>query len=287
MNLQHPSPFRAPRHRFTALHGLLLASSAFLLTACPQAAPPPSEPSPTPASTPVAIPAAPTATPTPTITQKYSGEQQMQYMAAARDGFIADRQQKSQAFLDAFKELEAAGGNSPKGLTSKDAITARRALIAKCLAGNDEYIDFVRTQEDTYRAELSKTPLVPAEVDGIVKDFSQKANTPVIVKLREDQRDALKCSDDMMAVLEKSFGDWSVNDAGRLTFKKKGDVAAFSALSEKYNKLVAEQEAMRKTISGATAPVPSDSVAPSPIPAGAASPGAAANPAAATPAAKP
>ena len=113
-------------------------------------------------ATPTATPAATVAaSPVPDVKVTYNGAQQMQYLGTARDAFIADRQVASQPFVDAHNALEAAGGVGAKGLTSKDAITARRDLVAKCIAANEVYITFVKGQVETYRAELSKTPLVP------------------------------------------------------------------------------------------------------------------------------
>ena len=280
MHPHHSSNSQASARRFTAstFAGLLLVSSVFLLTACPQAAPPASEPTPTPTPSPAATPAAsPAGTLEPAA--HYSGTQQMQYQAEARDAFLADRQAKSQAFVDGQKEFDAAGGLNPKGLTSKAAITARRDILAKCISGNEDYINFVKTQVDTYRAELAKTPLVPADVNSIADDFATKSNTPAIIQLRETERDLLKCGDDMLASLEKSFGDWSVGDAGRLSFKKKSDVATYSALSQKYNKLAADANRMRDEVNGTNSQVPSGSAVPSASPAASVSPVPAASPA--------
>lgn len=278
MNPLQPSTSRAPARRFTAFtfSGLVLALSAFLLTACPQAAPPSPDVTPTPSPTPAATP---TGTPLPPA-PRYSGTQQMEYMATAKDGFMAARQAKSQGFVDAHNEFDAAGGLNPKGLTSKDAIAARRAILAKCIAGNEDYITFVKGQVDTYHAELAKTPLLPADVDAIADDYASKANTPGIIQLRETVRDALKCSDDMLASLEKSYGDWLVSDAGRLTFKKKSDVAAYSALSQKYNKLAADEVRLRDAVNGTSSQVPSASAPPTANAAASVSPGPTASPAA-------
>lgn len=269
----HPQPStapRAPRRRFTAFasYGLLLASCACLLTACPQAAPPPPpEPSPTPVPT-----ATPVASATPTMTPievaKYSGQQQMAYNRQAVDEFVGQRAEKSQPYIEAHNALETAGSVGAKGLTAKEAIAARRDLVAKCSAANDVYLDFVKTQEDTYRADLAKTPLLPGDIDALVKDFADKANTAAIIKLRETERETLKAGDDMLVGLDKSFGDWSVNGAGALTFKKKGGAAAYGAAAQKYNKLATEESQMLAEVNKAAA-VPSSSATPTASPAAA------------------
>ena len=131
------------------------------------------------------------------------------------------RAAKSQPFLDAHMALDAAGSMSAKGLKTKEDIAARRDLVAKAIAANDTYLEFVRTQQDTYRAELAKTPLIAGDIDTLVKQFDEKANTATTVKLRETERDALKAGDDMLAALDKKFGSWTVSDVGKVTFKKK------------------------------------------------------------------
>ena len=281
MNLYQFSSFRPflRRPAASAAYGVLVAVSAFLLTGCPQPVPPPT-PSPTPTPTPAptvaeeATPAAPVA--------KYSGVQQMQYLATARDAFIQERQTNSQPYLDAHAALEAAGGASAKGLTTKDSIAARRDLIAKSIAANDQYLNFVKTQEDTYRADLAKTPLVPGDIDVVVGEYAAHANSAAVAKLRESDRDALKAADDMMAALDKTYGTWAVDGTGRLSFKKKGASAPYAAAAEKYNKVTAEEQKLLQVVNAAVT-VPSASVPPSASVSPAGSPGAGASPAASVP----
>ncbi len=230
---------------------------------------------PTPTPTPAPVP---TATPTPAATPNYSGTQQGQYIATARDAYVALRTEKSQPFLDAHRALDAAGSMSTKGLKTKEDIAARRDLIAKTSAANDAYLEFVKTQEDTYRAELAKTPLIPADVDSLVKEYAGKVNTPVNIKLRETERDALKAGDAMLAQLDKTFGTWTSNDAGKVSFKKKADVSAMNALSVKFNAKVSELQPLREQLGQAANATPASG--PVATPAATASPAATAAPAA-------
>ena len=233
--------------------------------ATPTATPTPA-PTPPPASSPTAEPTAtPAATPSPTA--NYSGTQQTQYISTARDAFVALRTEKSQPFLDAHKALDAAGGVSAKGLKTKEDIAARRDLLAKTSAANDQYLEFVKTQDDTYRTELAKTPLIPNDVDGLVKEFDAHANTSTMIKLRETERDALKAGDDMLAILDKKIGAWTTNDAGKISFKKKADVSAFGGLAAKYNASVAELQKLREALTPPPSASPSPAVAPGATPA--------------------
>ncbi len=235
----------------------------------------------TPTATATATPTpspVPTATPKPAVTANYSGTQQAQYMATARDAFIALRTAKVQPFLDAHKALDDAGSMSTKGLKTRADIAARRDLIAKTLAANDAYQEFVKTQEDTYRAELAKTPLTPDDADSILAEYTTKANTSLNLKLRETQRDVLKAGDDMLAALDKKFGSWSVNDSGKLLFKKKADVNAMNALSAKFNAKVVLLQPLRDQLAQSANPTPAGS--PGAAPAASASPTAPATPAA-------
>lgn len=246
----------------------LLAASAASLTpdagAAPKGTPTP-PPAPTTAATatplPTATPAATTAPATPAPLPNYNGQQQSDYIATARNAFVALRTEKSQPFLDAHKELDAAGGISAKGLKSKEDIAARRALVAKNVATNEDYLNFVKTQEDTYKAELAKTPLIPDDVNSIVADFSKNSHTAVMIKLRETEREALKAGDDMLAGYEKRFGAWTVSDAGKVTFKKKTDVSAMNALNEKFNARVKELQPLREQLTAAASPSPSPGAA--------------------------
>ena len=247
-----------------------------LTPAASNAAPTPTpKPAATPAATPAVSPAAsPTASPVtvaPTRAASYSGTQQMDYLATARDGFITLRQSKSQPFVEAQKALEDAGGVGPKGLNSKADITARRDLVAKCLAGNQAYLEFIKTQEDAYRAELAKTPLIPEDVASVTSVFASHANTASSVKLRETDQDALKTGDEMLAYLEKTYGKWTVSADGKLLFKKNSDLAAYGALSRKYNKSATDAQAMLTAINAANV-VPPTAVAPTASPAASMSP---------------
>ena len=262
---------------------LIVLVTAGMVAAAPTPKPTPAasvKPTAAPTASPTAAPSASgSVAPTPEVKATYSGPQQKEYIETAITAFVAARQAASQPYLDAHQALDAGGSVNPTGLNSKQAITARRDLIAKCIAANDVYLNFVTTQEDTYRAELSKTPLVPADVDSIVKEFALHSKTAAIVKVREAERATLQCGDEMMASLEKTFGNWSVNGAGKLTFKKNSAMAAYSALGQKYNKLAVEEGILLKDINTAEV-VPSASVAPaasvgplvSPGPAGSASP---------------
>ncbi len=227
-------------------------------------------PSPTATATPTPTPTAtpsPVATPTPTpaATPNYSGTQQAQYIATARDAFVALRTQKTQPFLEAHKALDTAGALSAKGLKTKADIAARRDLIAKTSAANDDYLAFVKTQDDTYRAELAKTPLIAGDIDGLVKEFSEHANTPTVVKIREDEKDVLKMGDDSMATLDRKFGAWTVSDAGKMTFKKSADASAYGKSLANLSAKVTEIDKLRAQI--AATPSPSPVVSPGASPA--------------------
>ena len=271
-----------PRHfsHFARLGAALILAASVAGQAPDAMAAPKATPTATPTASPSATPA-PTATPaataaaSPAATPTYNGAQQSQYIATARDAFVALRTAKSQPFLDAHKALDDAGSMAAKGLKSKEDITARRALLATTMAANEEYLTFIKTQEDTYRAELAKTPLIPSDIDGLVAEFAQRANTATTIKLRETERDVEKAGDDILAFLGKKFGAWSVSDAGKISFKKKSDVGGYSDAISKYNAKAAELQKLREQLAPTPVPSPSASVTASP----------AASPAAATPAA--
>ncbi len=252
--------------------------AALFLTACGKSAPPASEPTPTPPPTPTATPvAAAPASPTPEVA-KYNGAQQMEYNRQAVDAFVTQRAEKSQPYIEAHKALETAGSVSPKGLTSKEAIATRRDLVAKCIAANDVYLEFVKTQDNTYRTELAKTPLLPGDIDSLVSDFTTRANTVAIIKLRETERETLKAGDAMLASLDGTYGDWNVNAAGALAFKKKGGSAPFNAAAQNYNKLANEEAKLLAEVNKSVT-VPSASATPTATVGASASPAASGTPA--------
>ncbi len=202
----------------------------------------------------------------------YNTAQRTQYIKQADEAFLALRDAKTGPYAAAFDTMLKAGGFSAVGLTSKEAIAARRDLVAKCQAANDDYEAFTRTQDATFKAELQKTPLIPNDVDYVLSDFSYKAQTSDNLKLRALQRDSLKTGDDMLAYLDKSYGSWSVNEKQHLTFKKPGDAAPFSALAKTYSEQVAAINKLQNDIkatadpnSAATTPAASPAASGAPV----------------------
>ena len=235
---------------------------------------PKAKPSPTPAPTATPVPTpTPTPTPAPTAsnqstTATYNGDQQGRYIAAAKEAFIALRSAKSQPFIDAYMAFQAAGGLSAKGLNSREDIAARRDLLAKTAAANDDYLAFVRDEEDIYRVELDKTPLIQGDVDTLVKQFDERTNLQLSIKLRATQAEALKAGDETLDFLQKKIGTWTFTDSGSIKFKKPADLATMSALGKKYNAKSVElqeyQKELQAVVAGAS---PSPSPSPSNVPA--------------------
>ena len=237
------------------------SSTLFLVLLTTAAASVNGAPSPAPAPAASAAPA-PSASVAPL--PGYGGVQQSRYINDANTAFTEARDAKFQAFMTARTAFETAGGIDPKGLDDKANLAARRDLLTKLRAAADDHLAFTTTQDDAYRAELAKTPLTPNDVDSLVADFSQRQNTPRAIKLQQIEKDLLACSDEMLSDLDKWFGKWSVTASDKVLFKKKANTAAFIALQEKYNGLVAEMEKVRT----AGTPSPSPSASPqSPAPA--------------------
>ena len=232
---------------------------------------------PSPSPMPTAAPSvAPTATPEgASEVRNYSGAQQSDYIKTAQNAFLEARGAKSTAFVEANNAYLQAGGASAKGLTSKEAVTARREMLQKAIQANDDYLAFVDKQETLYHDELAKTPLIKADVDGVLAEFTETGKTAEVKKLRENERDLLKTGDAMMAYLENKYGSWKLSD-NKPSFKKPADASAYGALGKKYNTYV---EAVQKLSASVNAPLPTPDASPnasvSPSPGGAAQPQAA------------
>jgi hypothetical protein len=241
---------------------------------------------PVPAAASLPASASPTARPAgPPPTVGYNSVTEQSYITQADNAFMAVQQPKIKAFNDAFEAFKEAGYVNARALTSKEAVTARRDLIAKCIAANDDYAAFVATQEQTYKDDLAKTPLTPDDAKTTLDQYIVKAKTPQVIQLRQAEHDYLKAGDDMMAALEKWYPNWSLNAAGKLSFKRKENVAEYNDLAQKCNTLAALVSKLQKDYNGAVNPDGSSSTGggptedgetsnPAPTPAGAA-PGAA------------
>ena len=237
-----------------------------------------------PATVASALPAAATprpARPAPTPTG-YNSVTEQSYIDQADKAFLELQAPKKQAFDDALKAYTEAGGVSPKGLTSKEAVTARRGLIAKLIAADDDFAAFASTEDALYREQLAKTPLTPHDIEDTFHTYQDKAKSPLFIKIREAQHAELQSGDDMMAALEKNYGNWSVSPVGKLSFKRPADATAYNGLAQKFNADVQAlnklQDDFRSTADpdGASAPstAPGASTAPAATPAPAASPAA-------------
>ena len=262
---------------FVILLLLLLAGSAayYFLVYKPGAVAAAALPSPTPIAVHTPAPASSAPKVDASGNPTYNSTQRTQYIKQAEDAFNAARQVKSQPYNDAFAAMLASGGFSAAGLASKEAIAARRDLVAKCQTANDGLEDFIKVQDATYKAELQKTPLIPNDVDYVLSDFSYKAQTSDSLKLRDLQRESLKTGDNLLAYLDKTFGGWSVNPAQHLAFKKPADSAAFSAMQKTYSAQVADMSKLQAAIKATADPNSVPAAAASPSPATAAAPGAA------------
>lgn len=163
----------------------------------------------------------------------YNTTQRGTYIDQVGTTFINMRAAKTQAYIAASSAYATAASAGFGPLTSKEAIAARRKVVADTGQVNQEYMDFVRSQEAIYRSELEKTPLIPNDVNVAVGRF--KARNPFIgdaLAARVAQRNALKAYDDEMVMLDQSFGRWKVA-AGRFTFKP-ADNEVFGKLQERY-----------------------------------------------------
>ena len=240
-------------------------------------------PAPTPATTaPTASTGAPApvATPAPVKTG-YDNATRQKYLQTAVDAFKALRQSRYQPFADAFSAFSTAGGFSAASLTSKEAIAARRDLVKKCLAANDDYAAFVKDQEAAYTAELKKTPLTPNDVEVDASLTGAKMPTDKMIQLRTLQNESLKTGDQMLEYLDSKFGAWSVNADKHIVFKKSADGAPFTTLAKSYSEQVVALNKLRDEVNANESVDPTAASAA----AGAASPAAA--PSAAAPSATP
>jgi hypothetical protein len=193
--------------------------------------------------TPAPVVAAPGASPGAVVpgNPTYNATQRGTYVDQAGTSFKALRDVKKNAYIEASKAYATAAATGAANLTTKEAVTARRKIIADTAKANDEYMEFVTNQEAIYRGELEKTPLIPNDVNNSVNNFKEK--NPFIadaIAARVAQKDALKAFDDMTAMLESSWGRWHIV-GGKLSFQKPADSDEYSKLQEKYKAAAALQ----------------------------------------------
>lgn len=162
-----------------------------------------------------------------------------------REVIVAAYAPLAQKFNQVHGTMVEAGGVSCAGLTSREAIAARKALIDACLAVNTDMLKFLATEPAILRAELLKVPMPPAQVAEYVANFTPDPETPQIVKVRTLAQAMFKSMNASLTVLDESFGRWKVGDGNHLSFQRESDFKKYGATVETVNQAIdAETEAV-------------------------------------------
>ena len=202
------------------------------------AAPPAPAASPAPAA---AVTAAPSQTPAPNTPQ---GKQ----LIEGRQAIIAAYSPLAQKYSEAHAAMQAAGGVSPAGFTSKEAIAARKALIDACIAANDDMLKFLATEPDILRTELAKVSMTPPQIDQYVANFTPDPATPQLVQIRTLARKTFESMEESLAVLDESYGRWKLGEGGHIQFKKQADAKKYGAAVDGINKAINAQTAAQQQL---------------------------------------
>jgi hypothetical protein len=80
------------------------------------------------------------------------------------------------------------------------------------------------------------------------------------------EKDLLGYNDAMLGDLADWDGHWSLTASGKLSFKRKANQAAYTALEQKYNAVVMDMQKLQAEATAAAAAAASPSASPSPSP---------------------
>lgn len=210
--------------------------------------------SPTPAPSP-----SPAATPDPNSPAGKELIEGRQVLLAAYAPYL-------QKYNDAHTALLTAGGAAATGLSTKEAIAARRALVNACTAANDGMVTFLQTEPDILRQELGKVSMDPPKIDEYLKNFTPDPTTPQLLQIRVLAGQMFKDMDQSLGVLDDSYGRWKLGKGGMVMFKKQADNKQFAAVVTRIQHSIAEQTAAQALLKASDPKSAGLEASPSPSP---------------------
>lgn len=148
----------------------------------------------------------------------------------------------------AFKDLDSAGGSSPATLVSPEAILDRIALARRLLAANQALLEFFRSVEAQYRVELEKEALPGAIKSQVMSGFRTGASIDLYLKIRENDGQLTAAVLQILELLSRSWGTWSVQPKGELAFERKSDLAEYQLRQKEMLAATERQRAAQKEL---------------------------------------
>jgi hypothetical protein len=112
-----------------------------------------------------------------------------------------------------FAALRAAGGVSPSGLTSPQAIRDRLALVEQCEQANRALLAAIPTWPDQLRQRLRARNVAADRVERVVAGFTKEFRADLITAIHGDDGEMVTQMRVVLIVLQGSYGRWRYDRA--------------------------------------------------------------------------
>ncbi len=179
--------------------------------------------------------------------------------ALAQKHFIAIHI-KTQAYEAAANALKSAGSRLSSGLTTKEAINARRELLKKWIAANDDLARSYSTLENDVRTEMEKTPSTRDGAAAAARTVARNANIDLALKYCDYDRQKGQKWLATLDLLQGTWGQWKIEPSGLVRFNSKQTLARFNELQKAITTADEAQLALQReplgTASSSATPAP-------------------------------
>lgn len=164
--------------------------------------------------------------------------------------YIVANRNKTQAYETAANALNAAGNPLSLGLTTKEAINARRELVKNWIAANDDLARSLSAMETDIRTEMEKSPSTRDGAADAARTVARNAKIDQAIKLRDYDRQKGQKILATLDLLLSTWGQWKVEPSGLVRFNRKETLARFNELQKAITAADEARLALQREVSG-------------------------------------
>lgn len=124
--------------------------------------------------------------------------------------YLERMEKAAKNYQSAATELRAANVLSLNALTDKSQITARREVVRKFLAANDNLENTVSNSVEMVRADMVRFNVAPAKAAETLAGFESGLNSrrPLVLEIRRCDDQSGQAMQDILSLLETNWGKW-------------------------------------------------------------------------------
>lgn len=159
------------------------------------------------------------------------------------------------AYEKAYKELQEAEPMEVQKIDSREALASRRAAAKQFAEANEELLKIIGGIEARVRVELEKEGYPERKRDEFVAGFLRSANVDLTLKVRECDREFTETIQKVLALLDREWGAWKVQD-GNIQLDKAPAVEEYNGLIGKLEEIGVRQAAAQDELVNRTSKQP-------------------------------